>query len=70
MAKRVLDAREKRLVEEYLIGPDPKQAAINAGYSASTAASKAYQWVSICKIKPHVFDAVKAMQAERSLSCP
>lgn len=61
-----LDAREKRFVEEYLIDLDPKRAAIEAGYSATMAASKAYQWVSNGKVKPHVYAAVHEAQAKRS----
>lgn len=63
-----LDNREATFVLEYLISLDPKDAAIKAGYSASIAASKAYQWVSNSKVKPHVFEAIqKARQktAER-----
>lgn len=54
-----LDNRESRFVLEYLISLDPKDAAVKAGYSASIAASKAYQWVSNGKVKPHVFDAIQ-----------
>lgn len=66
MAPKKLDAREARFVAEYLIDLDPKQAALRAGYSATTAASKAYQWVSNGKVKPHVFEAVQAAQAKRA----
>lgn len=61
-----LDAKEQRFVSEYLVDLDPKRAAIVAGYSASMAASKAYQWVSNGKVKPHVFAAVLKAQTERS----
>lgn len=54
-----LDNRETTFVLEYLISLDPKDAAIKAGYSASIAASKAYQWVSNSKVKPHVFAAIE-----------
>lgn len=66
MARKKLDQREQRFVEEYLVDLDPKRAALNAGYSKTTAASKAYQWVSNGKVKPHVFDAVREAQAARS----
>lgn len=66
MTAKNLDQREKRFVAEYLIDLDPKRAALEAGYSATTAASKAYQWVSNGKVKPHVFDAVEEAQAKRA----
>ena len=46
MAQPKIGAREKRFIDEYLVDLDPKRAAIEAGYSKSVAASKAYQWVS------------------------
>lgn len=61
-----LDSRERRFVEEYLVDLDPKRAAIAAGYSSSMAASKAYQWVSDGKAKPHVFAAVQTAMDRRS----
>lgn len=54
-----LNARERRFRDEYLIDCDPKRAAIAAGYSKTMAATKAYQWVSDGKRKPHVFEAVQ-----------
>jgi phage terminase small subunit len=60
-----LDAREQRFVEEYLIDLDTERAALAAGYSASVAKSKAYQWVSNGKVKAHVYDAVRAGQKAR-----
>jgi phage terminase small subunit len=54
-----LDAKERMFVAEYLIDLDPKRAALAAGYSASMAASKAYQWVSNGKVKPYVYAAVQ-----------
>lgn len=61
-----LDAREERFVGEYLRHLDPKKAALDAEYSKTTAASKAYQWVSDSKSKPHVFAAIEAGKAARS----
>lgn len=66
MASKQLDAREARFVTEYLIDLDPKRAALAAGYSETMAASKAYQWVSNGKTKPHVFAAVAKAQAARA----
>lgn len=61
---KALDAREQRFVLEYLVSLDPKDAAIKAGYSKTVAASKAYQWVSNGKVKPHVFAAIRAAQGK------
>ena len=61
-----LDYREKVFVNEYLVDLDPNRAAIAAGYSKTMAASKAYQWVSNGKIKPHVFMAVQKAMDKRS----
>jgi len=66
MAQRKIDAREKRFIDEYLVDLDPKRAAIEAGYSKSMAASKAYQWVSNSKVKPHVYEAVRKQFQKRS----
>ena len=65
MAERKLDAREAIFVDEYLIDLDVERAAKAAGYSDSMAKSKAYQWVSGGKVKPHVFEAVKKRMLER-----
>jgi phage terminase small subunit len=62
-----LTAKERVFVNEYLIDLDPKRAALEAGYSATMAASKAYQWVSNSKAKPHVFDAVEKAMAKRAM---
>lgn len=61
-----LDNKERRFVSEYLIDLDPKRAALAAGYSETMAASKAYQWVSNGKVKPHVFAAVQNAMQTRS----
>lgn len=61
-----LDAKERRFVSEYLIDLDTKRAAVAAGYSETVAASKAYQWVSNGKVKPHVFAAVQNAMKVRS----
>lgn len=66
LTPKPLDARESRFVEEYLVSLDPKQAALAAGYSKTMAYSKAYQWVSDGKVKPHVFAAVQDAKKARS----
>jgi phage terminase small subunit len=63
---RNLDAREQLFVAAYLIDLDPKQAALTAGYSATMATTKAYQWVSNGKVKPHVYAAVQAAIEKRA----
>ncbi len=45
---------------------DPQRAAIAAGYSRTMAASKAYQWVTNSKVKPHVFAAVQKAMDKRA----
>lgn len=62
---RQLDNREAIFVDEYLVDLNPERAAIAAGYSKSMARSKAYQWVSNGKVKPHVFDAIKRRILDR-----
>lgn len=66
MLEKPLNDREQRFVEEYLIDLDPRRAALAAGYSRSTAATKAYQWVSSGDHKPHVFAAIAEAKAARS----
>lgn len=63
---RKLDAREARFVDEYLVDLDVERAAIAAGYSATMAKTKAYQWVSSGKGKPHVLAVVRARQLKLS----
>lgn len=64
--KRGLDKRERVFVEEYLIDLKVERAALAAGYSATMAKTKAYQWVSDGKAKPHVYAAVTEALAKRS----
>jgi phage terminase small subunit len=62
-----LSPREERFVSEYLLDLDACRAALAAGYSASMAHSKAFQWVSGSKsTKPHVMAAVAKAQARRA----
>ena len=64
MTPKQLNDKERVFVDEYLVDTDPKRAALAAGYSATMAASKAYQWVSNSKVKPHVYAAIqRALQA-------
>lgn len=61
-----LTPKEAVFVREYLIDLDPKRAAITAGFSATVAASKAYQWVSNGKVKPHVYAAIQSAMDARA----
>jgi len=63
--KKVLTNQEKLFVAEYLVSLNPREAAEKAGYSLSLAKSKAYQWVSNRKVKPHVHDAIQERLRER-----
>ena len=54
-----LTNKEKLFVAEYAIDMDVKRAAVAAGFSKTMASTKAYQWVSDSKVKPHVFNAIK-----------
>jgi phage terminase small subunit len=64
MGKELTD-KERRFVGEYLITLDANNAAKKAGFSSSVAASKAYQWVSNGKVKPHVYSAVQEAICDR-----
>lgn len=61
-----LTAMENLFVLEYLVDLNAERAALAAGYSATMAKSKAYQWVGQGKAKPHVKAAVDAAMAKRS----
>lgn len=63
---KALNAQEQRFVDEYLVDLDVPRAAIAAGYSETTAKSKAYTWVSAGKQnpKPHVYAAIVARRTE------
>lgn len=54
-----LTNRESKFINEYLIDLDVPRAALAAGFSKTIAKSKAYQWVSNSKVKPHVFAELK-----------
>lgn len=60
-----LDDKERRFVAEYLVHLDVRKAAVAAGYSDTMAQTKAYQWVSDGKVKPHVFAAVRKAMEKR-----
>jgi len=61
-----LDAKESRFIDEYMIDLNTERAAIAAGYSASMARSKAYQWVSNSKVKPKVTAEINRRKAALS----
>jgi len=63
--EKKLTNKERLFVLEYLIDLDPRRAAISAGFSKTMARTKAYQWVSNSKIKPHVQKAIKQALKKR-----
>ena len=60
-----LTPRYKRFVEEYLVDLDGTNAAIRAGYSAKSAASKGSQLLTIVNIKTAIAEA-KDKRSERT----
>jgi phage terminase small subunit len=60
-----LTAKQERFVEQYLIEPNAKQAAIRAGYSAKTAQSIGYENLR----KPQVSEKLEKDRAERAERC-
>ena len=60
--KRELNEKQKRFVDEYLVGLDATKAAIRAGYAPKTAAQAGYKLVH----KSLVSTAIARAQAERS----
>jgi len=64
--RKQLTNQEKLFKEEYLVDLKPERAAIAAGYSKTVAHTKAYQWVSNSKIKPHLFQAIQTAIDKRA----
>jgi hypothetical protein len=64
--EKKLTPKERMFVLEYLLDLDPCRAAKAAGFSATVASSKAYQWVSNSKVKPNVYEAVQAAIGKRA----
>jgi len=58
----VLNARQVRFVEEYLVDFNATQAAIRAGYSKRTASEQGYDLLR----KPQIAEAIQAKQRELS----
>lgn len=59
-----MSARDALFLNDYLVSRHPEKAALAAGFAASTARTKAYQWVSDRKHKPDLFDAIAAADAK------
>lgn len=57
--------QERVFIAEYLISLDPYDAARKARYSETVAKTKAYQWVSNSKVKPHVYKAIRDRMRKR-----
>ncbi|MHC4158038.1 MAG: terminase small subunit [Planctomycetota bacterium] len=66
--QKQLNNQEQIFVDEYLVSLDPEEAALKAKYAATTARTKAYQWVSNSKQnpKPYIAQAIKIKMASRS----
>jgi phage terminase small subunit len=60
-----LTAKQVRFVQEYLIEPNAKEAAIRAGYSAKTAAEIGHENL----IKPHVAAEIEKARVKRAERC-
>lgn len=63
--KKILTNKERIFVLEYLFDLNPERAARAAGFAKSMAQTKAYQWVSNSKVKPHVYAAIQEAMAKR-----
>ena len=66
-AKAQLEPRQRRFVSEYLIDLNGTQAAIRAGYSATSAAEQAYDLLRKPQIKSEIEKAQKKLQDELQL---
>lgn len=69
MAAKKLNEQERKFKEKYLETANVVQSALYAGYSQSTALSKAFRWVSDGKCpdnKLHLFKAIQQAQQKRS----
>lgn len=65
--KKNLDRREELFVEEYLVDLNIERAALAAGYSKSTARTRAFKWVSSGQQqKPHLITAIQKAFKKRS----
>jgi phage terminase small subunit len=60
-----LTNKERIFVLEYLLDLNPERAARAAGFAKSMAHTKAYQWVSNSKTKPHVYAAIQSAMKKR-----
>lgn len=66
MAARECNETEKHFADRYLVCMCPRTAALEAGYSITTARTKAYQWVSDREHKPWLYDYIQAgLEAKR-----
>ncbi|MBL7107003.1 MAG: terminase small subunit [Phycisphaerae bacterium] len=68
MVKKQLNNQEQIFVDEYLVSLNPEKAALAAKYAATTARTKAYQWVSNSEQnpKPYIYQAIQKKMAAQS----
>ena len=68
MAMKQLNNQEQIFVDEYLVSLNPEKAALAAKYAATTARTKAYQWVSNSEQnpKPYIYQAIQKKMAAQS----
>ena len=66
--QKQLNDQEHIFVDEYLVSLNPEKAALAAEYAATTARTKAYQWVSNSKQnpKPYIYQAIQKKMAAQS----
>lgn len=60
-----MNTAEQKFVDFYLKSMDPRDAALKAGYSKTTARSISYTWVTDPDLKPEVYQYVKEQLAAR-----
>lgn len=61
-----LNHQERLFVDAYVATLDARASALQAGYSTTTARTKAFLWVSSSMLKPHVYAAVREKMALKS----
>lgn len=65
MAARECNETEKHFADLYATCMCPRTAALEAGYSITTARTKAYQWVSCREHKPWLYDYIQGLLEEK-----
>lgn len=63
--KRKLTEKQKRFCDEYLIDPNAKKAAINAGYSKKSASDIGHENLSKPYIKEYIEERLEEMESKK-----